>query len=144
LQNSERLRELAADANVILSAVAGNAALRIFLEKDIEIVTTQFNIDEVREYLSVIAGKYEIREEILKSQLKLLPLKIYQNDFYREFLFSDAKRLSGKDEDDTELLALAMKLKIPIWSNDRDFKLTGVELYTTAKLLKILKISKDR
>jgi predicted nucleic acid-binding protein len=96
LQNSERLRELAADANVILSAVAGNAALRIFLEKDIEIVTTQFNIDEVREYLSVIAGKYEIREEILKSQLKLLPLKIYQNDFYREFLFSDAKRLCGK------------------------------------------------
>jgi predicted nucleic acid-binding protein len=54
------------------------------------------------------------------------------------------KGFAVKDEDDTELLALAMKLKIPIWSNDRDFKLTGVELYTTAKLLKILKISKDR
>lgn len=134
------LRKLAADANVILSAVAGKAALRIFLEKDIEIVTTQFNIDEVREYLGVIAGKYEIREEILESQLKLLPLKIYQQDFYKEFLYSAAKSLSGKDEDDIELLALAMRLKIPVWSNDRDFKHSGVDLYTTAKLLKILKI----
>jgi predicted nucleic acid-binding protein len=134
------LRKLAADANVILSAVAGKAALRIFLEKDIEIVTTQFNVDEVREYLGVIAGKYVIREEILESQLKLLSLKIYQQDFYKEFLYGAAKSLSGTDEDDIELLALAMRLKIPVWSNDRDFKHSGVDVYTTAKLLKILKI----
>lgn len=82
MQSSGHLRKLAADANVILSAVAGKAALRIFLEKDIEIVTTQFNIDEVREYLCVIAVKYDLREEILESQSKLLPLKIYQQDFY--------------------------------------------------------------
>jgi len=140
LQSSGHLRKLAADANVILSAVAGKAALRIFLEKDIEIVTTQFNIDEVREYLCVIAVKYDLREEILESQSKLLPLKIYQQDFYKEFLYRATKRLSGKDEDDIELLALAMRLKIPVWSNDRDFKHSGVEVYTTANLLKILKI----
>ncbi|MEW6214003.1 MAG: PIN domain-containing protein [Nitrospirota bacterium] len=140
MQSSGHLRKLAADANVILSAVAGKAALRVFLQKDIEIVTTQFNIDEVREYLSIIAAKYELREEILESQLKLLPLRIYQQGFYKDFLHIASKRLSEKDEDDIELLALAMKLKIPVWSNDRDFKNSGVEVYTTAMLLKILKI----
>jgi predicted nucleic acid-binding protein len=140
LQSLGHLRKIAADANVILSAVAGKAALRIFLENDIEIVTTQFNIDEVKEYLSLIAEKYEIREEILESQLKLLPLKIYQQDFYKDFLNTATKRLYGKDEDDIELLALSMRLKIPVWSNDRDFKHSGVEVYTTANLLKILKI----
>ena len=62
MPTSNPLRKLAADANVILSAVAGKAALRVFLKEDIEIVTTQFNINEVRGYLSVIAAKYHVRE----------------------------------------------------------------------------------
>ncbi len=139
MQTSRHLKKLAADANVILSAVAGKAALCVFLEEDVEISTTQFNIDEVREYLGVIAEQYGLSEEILESQLKLLPLKIYRRHFYEGFIGKAAKKLSSRDEDDIELLALAMKLKIPIWSNDNDFKHAGVEAYTTAKLLKILK-----
>lgn len=133
------LKKLAADANVILSAVAGKAALRVFLKEDIDIVTTQFNIDEVREYLDVIAEQYGISEEILDSQLKLLPLKIYPRHSYEDLIQKASKKLSGRDEDDSELLALAMKLKIPVWSNDRDFQHSGIEVITTAKLLKILK-----
>jgi predicted nucleic acid-binding protein len=133
------LRKLAADANVILSAVAGKAALRIFLKEDVEIITTQFNVDEVREYLSVIAEKYEFSEEILESQLKLLPFSVYPLHFYEDFIQKASQKLSGRDEDDIELLALAIKLKIPVWSNDNDFKNLGIEIYTTAKLLKILK-----
>ncbi|MDP3112724.1 MAG: PIN domain-containing protein [Thermodesulfovibrionales bacterium] len=140
MQASIPLKRLAADANVILSAVAGKAALRVFLKEDIEIITTQFNIDEVRQYLSVIAEQYSLREELLESQLKLLPLKIYSQHFYEGFLKEASKRLAGRDEDDIELLALAIKLHIPVWSNDGDFKNSGVEVYTTARLLKILKI----
>ncbi|TAN43597.1 MAG: PIN domain nuclease [Nitrospirae bacterium] len=139
MQASTHLKKIAADANVILSAVAGKAALRVFLKDDIEIVTTQFNIDEVRQYLGVIAEKYSLSEEILESQLKLLPVKIYPLHFYEEFIRKASGKLSDRDEDDIELLALAMKLKIPVWSNDNDFKNSGVDIYTTAKLLKILK-----
>ena len=133
------LKRLAADANVILSATAGKAALRIFLKKEIEVVTTEFNIAEVREYLGAIAEQYSMSEEVLESQLRLLPLKIYPRHFYEDFIRKAAKKLSGRDEDDIELLALAMKLETPIWSNDNDFKDSGIEIYTTAKLLKILK-----
>jgi predicted nucleic acid-binding protein len=140
LQILTPLKKLAADANVILSAVAGKAALRVFLKEDIEIVTTRFNIDEVREYLDVIAEQYGISEEILESQLKLLPLKIYPRHSYEDLIQKDSKKLSGRDEDDIELLALAMKLKVPVWSNDRDFQHAGIEVFTTVKLLKILKV----
>ncbi len=138
MQTLTPLKRLAADANVILSAIAGKAALRVFLKEGIEIVTTQFNIDEVREYISVIAEQYALSEEVLESQLKLLFLKIYHRHFYEDLLPKAEKRLSMRDEDDIELLALAMKLRIPIWSNDSDFKQSGIEVYTTAKLLKIL------
>ncbi|MDP1758960.1 MAG: PIN domain-containing protein, partial [Thermodesulfovibrionales bacterium] len=70
MQASSPLKKLAADANVILSAIAGKAALRVFLKEDIEFITTQFNIAEVREYLHVISQQYAISEEILESQLK--------------------------------------------------------------------------
>jgi predicted nucleic acid-binding protein len=139
LQTSKPLNKLAADANVILSAVAGKAALRVFLVEGIEIVTTEFNVGEVREYIDVIAEKYGLSAEILESQLKLLPLHIYQRTSYEDFLDKASKRLAESDADDVELLALSLKLKVPVWSNDRHFQRSGVEVYTTAKLLKILK-----
>jgi len=139
LQTSRPLSKLAADANVILSAVAGKAALRIFLTEGIEIVTTEFNVSEVREYIGVIAEKYSLSEEILESQLKLLPLLIYQQKIYADFLDKASNRLAESDVDDVELLALSLKLKVPVWRNDRHFQHSGIEVYSTAKLLKILK-----
>ncbi len=139
MQTSSPLKKLAADANVILSAIAGKAALRVFLKDDIEIVTTLFNIHEVREYVGVISEQYGLSEEILESQLKLLPLKIYPRHFYEDCIQKASQKLSGRDDDDIELLALALKLKIPVWSNDRDFQHAGIEVFTTAKLLKVLK-----
>lgn len=139
MQTSIPLKKLAADANVILSAVAGKAALRIFLKENLELVTTEYNIEEVKEYLSVISEKYGLGMEILESQLRLLPLKVYPRNFYEDSINKAKNKLSGKDEDDIELLALAMKLKVPVWSNDNDFKHSGVEVFTTARLLKILK-----
>jgi len=111
----------------------------VFLKEEIEIATTQFNIEEVRKYLGVIAERYRLSEEILESQLKLLPLKIYPKHFYEDRIPKATKRMAGRDEDDVELLALALKLNVPVWSNDSDFKDSGLEVHTTARLLKILK-----
>jgi predicted nucleic acid-binding protein len=133
------IKKIAADANVTLSAIAGKAALRVFLMDGIEIVTTEFNVDEVREYIGVIADKYGLEEEVLESQLKLLPIRKYKQIFYEDFLVAAAKRLAERDEDDVELLALSLKLKVPVWSNDRHFLHSGAEVYSTAKLLKMLK-----
>jgi len=133
------LKSVAADANVILSAIAGKAALRVFLHAGLEIVTARFNLDEVEEYLEVMAEQYGLQAEILESQLRLLPLKICLSDYYEDLLPEAARRLAGRDDDDIELLALALKLNIPVWSNDNDFKKTGIEVYTTAKLIKALK-----
>jgi predicted nucleic acid-binding protein len=140
LRTSKPLKRLAADANVILSAAAGKAALRLFLVEGVEFVTTSFNIEEVGEYLSMIARKYSLSETVLQSQLKLLPLTIYDRSFYDDYMPKASKKLSDRDPEDIELLALALKLKAPVWTNDRHFKHTGIEVYTTAQLLKIFNV----
>jgi len=46
--------------------------------------------------------------------------------------------LANRDPDDVALAALALKLRIPIWSNDRDYEHFPLGCFTTAQLLKIL------
>jgi predicted nucleic acid-binding protein len=46
-----------ADANVLLSAVVGKAALRAITEFNIETHVSQFNVDEVAEYLPQMSRK---------------------------------------------------------------------------------------
>lgn len=43
------------------------------------------------------------------------------------------------DKDDTLYIALAMKLKCPIWSNDKDLKKQSeVKIYSTKDIIEIL------
>ena len=49
-----------ADANVLLSAALGKAALRVVSEHRIPVHTTRFNADEVIEYLPRLSSKYEV------------------------------------------------------------------------------------
>ena len=48
------------------------------------------------------------------------------------------KQIGHRDPDDVEILALALHLRLPIWSNDNDFECAKVEWFTTAELLKQL------
>jgi predicted nucleic acid-binding protein len=58
--------------------------------------------------------------------------------FYQGQRAEVKRRIAHRDPDDVDVLALALKLDCPLWSNDADFEETGVELYTTAQLLRKL------
>lgn len=135
---SERLRKVAADSNVILSAVIGKAALRIFIRPDIELITTDFNLREVEEYLPRLTSKYRLDGRAVLWQFKMLPVQGFPEKYYKSHLPQAKKLLKDRDPDDAHLAALALKENIPIWSNDRDFEKLSLPLYTTAQLLEIL------
>ncbi|HVZ81424.1 MAG TPA: PIN domain-containing protein [bacterium] len=130
--------QIAADANVLLSAATGRAALKVFTHSHLEVVTTSLNIKEVREYLPVMAGKYGIAVELLESQFQLLAVREYEPKEYHGSMAIARRKIGKRDPDDIDLLALSLERKIPIWSNDGDFSGTGIEWYTTARLLKKL------
>lgn len=132
------VERVAADANVLLSAICGKAALKVFTRASVEVVTTEQALSEVREYLPEMARRYKMMPEVLESQLKLLAVKVYKPREYKDKLAEARRRIGGRDPEDIELLALAVSLRIPVWSNDNDFEDSGVEWYTTAFLLKKL------
>lgn len=132
------VEQIAADANVILSAVIGKAALRVFTRSTLKVVSTRTTLEEVREYLPKMAEAYGVALELLDGRLRLLGVRAYDRAEYEKLIPRAARRIAARDPDDVELLALALALGIPVWSNDSDFEQTGVEWLTTARLLKEL------
>lgn len=135
---SGNLKKLAADSNVILSAVIGKAALRIFLRPEIEFATTRFNILEVEKYIPHLASKYGLDGRSLLLQLRMLPITTFGEKHYRSHIPEATRLLKERDPDDVHLAALALKEGISIWSNDRDFAKLSLQVYPTAQLLKLL------
>jgi predicted nucleic acid-binding protein len=131
---------LAADANVLLSAVLGHAALRVFTCTDVSVLTTKHTLEEVREYLPLLARQYDMLPQALEAQLRLLAVRGCPLREYAAKLETAKRALARRDPDDVDLLALALAYSIPVWSNDSDFDDAAVEWYTTARLLRRLGI----
>lgn len=51
-----RIDAVVADANVLLSAIVGKAALRVITEFGVVVHAARFNADEVRKYLPTLAS----------------------------------------------------------------------------------------
>lgn len=118
--------------------MAGKAARRVFEYAELVVVTTAQNVAEVREYVREFATRYGLPDEVLLDVLELLPITVYHEHEYASEL-PEARRLLGdRDEDDVALAALALKLGVPIWSNDRDYHDFPTGVFPTALLLKIL------
>ena len=131
---------VAADANVLLSAVLGHAALRVFTQTDTGVLTTQGVLQEVRDYLPIVARQYDMLPQALEAQFRLLAVRECKPIEFASKLEAAKRSIAKRDPHDVDLLALALAFAIPVWSNDSDFKDAGVEWYTTARLLRRLGI----
>jgi predicted nucleic acid-binding protein len=131
--------KLAADANVLLSALIGGQASRVLRHPAIEeIFTTETTLAEVQEYAGPLAKRRGLSLELVMLAAAALPVATVAADVYSSSMKEACKRIGWRDPDDIELLALAIELDLPVWSNDNDFQSTGVLRYTTASLLAVL------
>jgi predicted nucleic acid-binding protein len=132
---------LAADANVLLAAVIGGRARLILTHPRVEqVLTTEQTLAEVEEYALVLGEKKRLQTDILLLAVASLPVTVISPSDYSGKLVEARRRISRRDPDDVDLLALALQFQVPVWSNDRDFEGLQVELFTTEDLLRHLEI----
>src|SRR5262245_55471077 len=108
-----------ADANVLLSAIVGKSALRVFAKFAIQVHASQFNANEVTEYLPEMAQKYGLPVELVSLQWKLLPVRLRREED-KAHLPTALAELKNRNPEDAHVLALAKSVRLSIWSNDRD------------------------
>jgi predicted nucleic acid-binding protein len=65
----------------------------------------------------------------MKSIVRVIPAEVYAD------LEADARlRLRRRDEDDWPIVALALHLGCPVWTEDQDFFGSGVATWTTDRV----------
>jgi len=136
---------LVADANVLLSAVLGDRARLVLYHPEVEeVFTAEPTLAEVQEYAVILAPKRRLQIDEVLLGVATLPITVVERAAYANSM-SQARRLVGKrDPDDVHILALALHMGAPLWSNDNDFEESGIEWFTTAELLRRLGISRSR
>lgn len=134
----EKPEKLVVDANAILSALLGGKSKRLFFEAGItEFAVADSVLEEVQAYVPKMARKLGVGHEFLFYALELLPLTICAPKIYRRSLQKAKMQIAHRDPRDVDVLALAFALERPLWTNDKDFDGTTVQVLTTAELLAI-------
>lgn len=98
----------------------------------------QFNYKEVVQYIPILSSKRQLPPEDLYLALSMLPVSVYDEAFYQNKIRQAKKLMAKRDPDDHHLLALALKLNCPVWSNDKDFHESGIDVYSTMDLLRLV------
>lgn len=126
---------LAVDANVLLSIAMGGAAAKLVMRPDFELFTTRHTFAETLEYLPILAARKGLRLERMERSLHAVPIQVFAEQTYAPHREEAERRMAQRDPEDVDLLALALHLKVTIWTNDRDFEVCGVPVISTAQLL---------
>lgn len=129
---------LVLDANILVRAVLGNKILSILLEysPNAEFRAPESAFEEAAEHLPGILERRGIRPTGVLASLDgiaslVQPVGV---EVYSRFESVARARMARRDEDDWPILATALALQCPIWTEDGDFFGCGVATWTTDRI----------
>jgi len=131
-------RALVLDANILLRAVLG-PRVRGLIERHSERVLLMIPagcVEEVREYVPILCEKrgwsaapaVELLEALLGS------LHVIDMPLFVEFKADALRRIGARDPEDWPIVALALAVDAPVWTEDTDFFGSGIATWTTGNV----------
>jgi predicted nucleic acid-binding protein len=131
-------RAIVLDANVLMRAVLGRRVDRLLeaFAPQVTFLAPEVAFDDVREHLATVLTKRGELRALQASLDKLTALQtavqVVDQAEYEAMKPAALARVGPRDPDDWPVLACALLLNCPIWTEDRDFFGTGVATWTTA------------
>jgi predicted nucleic acid-binding protein len=129
---------LVLDANILIRAVLGNRVLTLLRQHagQVEFWAPDAAFAEAREHLPTILAARGIAAAPALEMLDLVSrvVQTVEAEAYSQFEEIARARLKQRDEDDWPVLAAALTLGCPIWTEDTDFFGCGVATWTTDRI----------
>ncbi len=131
-------KTLVLDANILVRAVL-STKVRTLLEQsnsDIRFFTPDVCFDDAEKYLPLIFEKRGLPAE---SALEVLTgisriVQTVEADIYGDYREEAIQRIAIRDPDDWPIVATALALNCPIWTEDSDFFGSGIATWTTDRI----------
>jgi len=126
--------KLVIDTSIVFSLFKSDSFTNRFLQNNkLELFAPETLLEELNKYSNLISIKSEVAENKVKEDINLLP-RIINFRTPSEWALKTAEK-SIAHRGDSHFLALALELKIPVWSNDAHFKeQILVRVFTTREL----------
>jgi predicted nucleic acid-binding protein len=141
-------RGLVLDANILIRLVLGTRVRELVLNSLDEVVffTPSECFDDARKYLPDLLAKRSVDPA---SALRVLDhfeqlIRTLDESVYAVARDEAVARIGNRDVRDWPILAVALILGCPIWTEDHDFFGTGVPTWTTDRVEIYLKASPSR
>jgi predicted nucleic acid-binding protein len=101
-------------------------------------VATQAVAEEIAKHVPHLAAKRGLDEARLLAAIQVMPIQWKPAADYDDRREEAEKRIAERDPDDWPTVALALKLDLPVWSQDKDLTVAGLRIFTTGDLLDAL------
>jgi predicted nucleic acid-binding protein len=129
---------LVLDANILMRAVLGRHARALLAKygKRIEFVAPDVAFEEARRHLPQVLERRKLQAELFMAFFDSLSnvVQTVELEAYSGFEAIARERLARRDEDDWPILAAALALRCPIWTEDTDFFGCGVATWTSDRV----------
>lgn len=126
------------DANILIRAVLGKRVRELVMAHahDVSFFAPDVAYADARKYLPALLEKRGISPEPAMTVLdSLVPIiQIIDGEIYAEAKVQALQRIGSRDADDWPVLACAMVVGCPVWTEDADFFGTGVATWTTDRI----------
>jgi predicted nucleic acid-binding protein len=129
---------LVLDANILIRVVLGSRVLSLLRKyaDQMEFLAPDTAFQEAREHLPRILERRNVQLAPAFAMLELVAtlVQTIEIEAYSRFESVARERIGRRDEDDWPILASALALDCPIWTEDTDFFGCGVATWTTDRV----------
>lgn len=129
---------LVLDANILIRAVLGSRVLFLLRKyaEHVDFLAPDIAFQEAREHLPGILERRKVPVAPAMAILEALAelVQTVESETYTCFEALARQRIGRRDEGDWPILASALALNCPIWTEDTDFFGCGVATWTTDRV----------
>lgn len=126
------------DANILIRAVLGKRVRVLIVDNAdrVQFFAPDIAYADARKYLPALLEKRGVQSEPAMAVLDalesiVLPLEL---EVYEDFKAQALQRIAMRDADDWPVLACAMTIGCPVWTEDADFFGAGVATWTSDRV----------
>ncbi|MGA2113293.1 MAG: PIN domain-containing protein [Bryobacteraceae bacterium] len=134
---------LVLDANILIRAVLGSRVRSLLqaYEDSTDFYAADVCFDDARGYIPQIFTSRGEDPEVGLLVLHRIGALVKQVDvaLYRDFEQLARERIAARDVEDGPVVATALMLNVPIWTEDRDFFGSGIGTWTTDRVEQYLR-----
>jgi predicted nucleic acid-binding protein len=131
-------RAIVLDANILIRAVLGKRVRELLVDnaERVQFFSPDVAYADARKYLPALLEKRGVKSESAIAVLNALQTIVWplELDVYAGFKSQALQRIAMRDVDDWPVLACAMAIGCPVWTEDADFFGTGVATWTSDRV----------